>query len=417
MVETNKKTKTTKVVKKAPVKAPTKVVKKAPVKAPTKVVKKPKNTVAKIQTTTKIVTKSIKKVTKKVSVFSKCTHNLNFIRRTFFDIFLLFQNFIHWNISKLIIFVWSIVLWFISIIPFVIIFFIYTFYFDVNIGILVNWMLDWTILDNIFGKILLLLIIAIYFIIFSYSNILLLRLNNSYIEWKKIDFMKNDYFKIKKITKYFNLSLLNISIMLIPILLFTFLMWILFFFSGSKSDISELVSAWFYNYFTILSFTFLIICSLLLAYTYYRIVFSYLIMLEDNHHNKSKSTLSYIKESINKTKSVKKFLKFSIIIVIFVVLTFPINYIGKVLDNNWKFLNDYISFISLSEEQKTNLSYENMYYFENLKLEFNGLTTNDVTNKIKQNYIYLVLFTLLNFVFLYWLFLMIFSSFYKRELV
>jgi hypothetical protein len=65
------------------------------------------------------------------------------------------------------------------------------------------------LLFNFFGNIILLAIIAVYFVVFSYSNILLMKLNNSYIENKVLDFKNNEYFNIKKIVKFFNLSLLN----------------------------------------------------------------------------------------------------------------------------------------------------------------------------------------------------------------
>jgi hypothetical protein len=298
----------------------------------------------------------------------------------------------------------------------ILVFIAYTFFSDISISVLINWMLNGILSDNIFWNFILLLIVAVYFIVFSYSNVLLIRVNNSYIEWKKIDYKKNEYFNIKKIIKYFNLSLLNIAILLIPVLLFSILMWFLFLFSGSLEEINTLVSSWYYNYFSILSLIFLIFCLLFLVYTYYRIIFSYLIMSDDKYYSQSKSALTYVKESFNKTKGIKKFFKLITLIFFVLILTSPIYYIWEVLDNNWNLLNNYNYFINLSDEQKTSLTSDDMYYFEWLKVEFNNIQIDEVNSKIKQNYIYLVLFSILNFVFLYWLFVMIFSSFYKREL-
>jgi hypothetical protein len=45
------------------------------------------------------------------------------------------------------------------------------------------------------------------------------------------------------------------------------------------------------------------------------------------------------------------------------------------------------------------------------------LTTDEVSKKININILYSILYTILDFVILYWLFIMITSSFYRRELV
>lgn len=415
---TVKKTTTTKKVAVKKVAAPKKIVAKK-VYTPKTVVKKSpivKKTVAKKVATPKTVVK--KTVAAKKTVTKKITTKVsnNFIKNTFLDISLLYKNFFHWIFSKLLIFIWSIIIWFIAIIPFILLFLTYASLSDINVNMLISGLFNGMLWYDLYGNIILLTIVAIYFIVFSYSNILLLNLNNSYLDWKKISFKNNDYFSLKKIVKFFNMSLLNTLILLIPILIFIILIVILFLISGGVNNVNQLVASWIYNYFTILSFSFLVTSWLLFIYMYYRIVFSYFIFSDKKYYDESKSALSYIKESFNKTKKFKGFLKITLLIVIVIIITLPFNYIGQIIDNNWKLLNDYKISMNLTDEQKNSISSEDLYYYESLKTEFSGLSEVQITKKIYQNYIYVTLFSIFNFIFLYWLFVMIFSSFYKREL-
>lgn len=398
-------------VKKVDTKTKKVVAEKTPVK---KVVSK--KTATKLKTITKKITKTAKTVHKKVSFISKCVHNLNFIKRVFLDVFLLFKNFIHWNVSKIIIFVWSIILWFAFIVPLLIIFFIYTFFWDVNIWMLIAWLFSWKLLPDFLGNIILMLTVITYIITFSYSNILLTRVNNWYKDDKKLDFKKNEYYNIKKVVKYFNITLLNILILLIPVLIFVVLMWGLFLVWGSLNEINILVNSWAMNYFTIISFIFLIWSFIFLSYLFYRVIFSYFLLSDDSFYKKEKNALSYIKESFNKTRKIKKFFKFIVIIIIFIVLTAPINYIGKVFENNGNILNDYTTYLSLTDSQKEYISSEDLYYYETLKIEFNWLSLKEINRKIEQNYISSILYIIFSFLVLNWLFVMVFSSFYRREL-
>lgn len=411
----------------------------------------------------------LKNIKTKFSSWKKINNN-NFILQSFVDILLLFKSFIHWNISKLIILIYSIVLWFVSVLPIIIIFFIYTFFSDVNMIMLIEWMFSWKLLFNFVWNILLFLIIAIYFIMFSYSNVLLLRLSNSYINWKRINYKNEIYFDFVRIIKYFKLTLLNILILTIPLLILWLLIAILFLFSWTFLETTELIQSWAFNYFTIFSWLFIGISLLVIVYLYYRIIFSFLLLADDSFYKENKKVTDYIKESFNRTKwnlksiilvlliiswliillmllfsiiyifdnyknyswaSFKKyidnifskinwnikFLKLTLLISIFFLLILPINYVWEVLENNSNYLVDYSWYMNLTEEQKLSIPDDNMYYYEALKIEFNGKTTEDINKKIKFNYAYIILFTIFNFAFIYWLFIMVFTSFYRKEIV
>ncbi len=349
-------------------------------------------------------------------MFKKKKNRSSFIKNTFCDVSLLYKNLINWNLAKITILLWSIVLWFIAIIPFIIIFFIYSFFSDIGLLALVSSLLSGVLLPSFFANILLVLIVFVYFIAFSYSNFLLARVNNSYLDWKKVEIKKNDYFDFKKILTFFNLSLLNIALFTVPVLVFFLFMFILFISSGDIDQIKTMVNTSPFNYFSILSLVFLIVTLLSLLYIFYRVVFSYFVLADSKKYKKTNKTIYYLKESFKKTKSFKSFLSFFLVFFIFLLILSPINYIWKVLENNWDMLNDYVVYSSLNEWQKEYITWERLYYYEGLKADFWNLSNDEINSEINKNFVLSILFTIFSFVFLHWLFVMIFSSFYKREL-
>jgi len=357
---------------------------------------------------------TIEDKTKKSSLF--LWSFLNFIKNIFLDISLLYRNIIHWNISKFIIFVWSILLWLISVVPLIIIFFIYSSIGNVDPGILINWLLNGNLSYDIYGNIFVLLIIFIYFVVFSYSNILLFKLNESYIEWKKLWYKDNEYFNIKKIIKFFNLTLLNFSILLLPILWFVIAMLCLFLYTGGIEEVNAVLYSWINNYFSILSLIFLIFSWLTFFYLYYRLIFSYLVFADTKYYESTKNVFSYVKEWFNKTKRIVNLFKFLLIFFLVILFTLPIHYVWALIDIKWEKLDDYMYYSTLTSEQMQEYYPTEVNRYERLKNEYGWLSNEVIDNKIRQNYIHLILFTVFDFIFLYWLFLMIISSFYRREL-
>lgn len=352
---------------------------------------------------------------KKLPAFVK---KFDYIKNNFLDVFLIYKNFLHWNVSKLIIFVWStIVLWFISVVPLIIILYVYSIFTWVDIIKLIDWDISWNLAFNLIGYFFLFVIISVYFIFFSYSNVLLMKINNYYLEWKKLPYKENDYLNIKKIIKFFNLSLLNILILLIPVLIFLISIGLLILISGGIANANQIVSTWINNYLSISGLISLVLSSLLLVYLYYRVVFSYFILSDDNYYDENKTALSYIRESFNKTKKVKNLFKYISIFIIYVILVSPISYLDQKLEKRSIDFKNYFTYLNFSEEEKNNISQEDIYYVESLKLNYGTLTADEIGKEINKNSIYYVLYTILDFIFLYWLFIMVTSSFYRRELV
>lgn len=357
-----------------------------------------------------------KKIDKWLISKKKLWNNCKFIKNIFSDISLLYKNIIHWTISKLIIFVWSILLGILSIVPFIIIFIIYSIFWDVSVDMLFSWLFWWPLMNNLFWNILLVIVLLIFIIIFSYSNFLLIKVSNWYLKWDKLDFKKNDYFNFKKIFKFFNISILNLLILIIPLIIFAVSIIVLFFLSGWSESVQWLAFSWELNYFVVMSFWFMVLSTILFLYLSYKIIFSYLILADSKKFDYKRSAFSYIKESFILTKWLKKIFKFILVSLIFIIAILPINYISNILDNNKMYLLDYSTYINSSEEDKANLVSNNPNRFSQLEIEFKWLWIDDINSKLQYTNLYILLFTIFNFIFIYWLYVMVLASFYKREL-
>ncbi|MDD2871073.1 MAG: hypothetical protein PHS49_03710 [Candidatus Gracilibacteria bacterium] len=346
------------------------------------------------------------------SMGTKCT----FLKYTFLDVAQLYKNFFHWNFSKITIMLWSIVLGFLSIIPIIILFFVYSFFSDVSMMELLKGMITGSLLNDFVGNTIMMLIVAIFYVVYSYSNILLINVNNSYLDKSSLPVKQNEYFKFKKIVKYFNLSIINFLILLIPFLSFAILIGLLFLFSGSLNEVYEMVSNNPFNYFSILSLIFLALSGALLVYLFYRVIFSFFVFSDNTYDHTNAKIITYIKESFNKTRKISKFFKFLLILVIFIAITVPFKFVGMAIKQNVQMFTDYSIYKNLNEDQKEYVDSTNPYYYEKLVLELQSFDDKTIANKLKINEVYLILFTILNFLFLNGLFLMIYTSFYKREL-
>jgi hypothetical protein len=155
------------------------------------------------------------------------------------------------------------------------------------------------------------------------------------------------------------------------------------------------------NYLSITSLILLVLFSLLFLYLYYRVVFSYFIFSDDKYYDENKNVLSYIKESFNKTRKIKDLFKYISIFVIYIILILPINYLDQTLEKRSIDFKNYFTYLNFLEEEKNNMVQNDIYYIESLKLNYGGLTTDEVSKKININILYSILYTILDFVILY----------------
>jgi hypothetical protein len=126
--------------------------------------------------------------------------------------------------------------------------------------------------------------------------------------------------------------------------------------------------------------------------------------------------------------------KFMLILFILMILIFPFWLIVNYLSNNDKLLNHYVILDASLKQDMSLLSDSNIKhftslesdlalydldensYYELLKSKYWEIDIEDINSKIKTNYIFLIMYSIFDFIFIYWLFVMAFTSFYRREL-
>ena len=340
------------------------------------------------------------------------------MKNTILDIYSLYRNFFHWNISKIFIFIWSIILGFLVILPILWILILYAYFVKLGMKELFFQIFSNNLWDDLVVNIFLHFITFLFFIAYTYWYALLIKLNLKYLKWGKLKYLKNYYFNFSKIGKYFLMSFINIFILIIPFILLLIIILVLFLFIWETwvSDLAATIINWKNYLFVIISLILLIVSSLSSLYLLYRVYFSYFIFIEDDK-NKHK-ILFYIKESFKLTKWFKKILKFTSILIIYLLFLFPIKFVWEYLENSTVHLNNYLSVKDITAEEEAYLKQNGNYnYYQSLKLEYSHFSDKELKSMSSKYDIYFILFNIFSFSFVYWLLHMILCSFYKRELL
>lgn len=271
------------------------------------------------------------------------------LRKIFFDISLLYKNFIHWNISKALIFVFSLLLWILIALPFLILLWILIYFDPINWNEIISsylatnsvWMsflsaLNENLLFMIIEFLLVITIISLFIFWYSYKIITLTNLNFSYLKWEKINYFKNIYFDYKKILTYLYILSRIWLILFLPILVFVLIFVILLFSFWWVEQVSNMIyTNWFFNYFSIILAISFFVLLLIFLYLTYKMTFAYIIMLDEKNYPNKEKWLFYIKESYKITSWIKIF-KFLLIIILITIFFYPIGIIWKYIEWFWK---------------------------------------------------------------------------------
>ncbi len=348
---------------------------------------------------------------------------MNKVKQILKDIFIIYKNIIAWNISKLNIFLIALFLVFV-----VIIFFIIITYF-IHIYDPINWKLIYEKLissssginnsiylifkEHIFFSfiyfILLISFISTLIITFNYSNFLLAKLHLNYIRWKKyFNFLDNKKNFIKNFFKYFSITINFILYLTLPLLLFIFGYFIILLIYPDSQRISQVFSTFTIND----SFSFWIISISIISifyfiYIFYRIIFSYVILADNENYIDKLKYSFYIKESIKLTKSFKNFFIFLLLFFILLIITSPIIKVWENLKNS---LINNIELINSQEKFFPYLQTKEIKIPKNI--DFLKIRKN--TNK---NIILYTFYLIIYFILIAWLFNLFIVSFYERFLL
>jgi hypothetical protein len=338
------------------------------------------------------------------------------IKNVFSDVALLYKNFIHWNISKFLFILYWFLLSFISILPFLLIYYIYIkiFWWDFSIfwdSIKRNIFLE----ESTFWYIIHFLTWFLSRISLAFYFILVIKLNNSYLQWKKQSIFKWNFFNFKLFWKYILLTLLIALILFVSIISFILILfltirifwWIdtVFTFTSSSTPI---------DFWTIFSSFLFIILLLILFYLFYRTVFSYFLLVEEP----KKWVLKLLKESFKKTKWFNKLLSFLTMFCIIWILYLPFHITWNYLSDKYSQLEYYYSkYLPLWEQEREGLK---QWVWSNYHINLESIFAWETLEKIgilkNRHFIFLILFQIFKFLVVDWVFLMWFNSFYLHKL-
>ena len=335
---------------------------------------------------------------------------INLIKNIFGDIFMLYKNFFHFNLSKVVIYLVAILYTIILFIPFGIVFWI-LYYYLLNSGWLYSiWANLWILIPS-----MLLVIIWLFILIiaFSYNYVLLTKMNLNYINWKKLKLWKNEYFNFKLFWVFFKTFFLNILILLFPFVVGFILMTILVLSFWWVLEAQKISSSWVLNSFSISSIIILIISIIWFIYLIYKTLFVTTILVDESKWKDFKRPMYYIKKSFKLTSGFKIFFRFVVTAILVVIISLPFSIPLNYFSYNNDRLSNYIEY----KVNPDSFSENDFYYIEWLKNEFDWQDLVKLSKTLNKNIKYRMLLEVLNFLFIYGLFEMFIVSFYKRELL
>jgi len=335
------------------------------------------------------------------------------IKKVFLDIFLIYKNFIHFTLSKILIFLTTFALSIIFILPILLIIwlilhFIWAIdYVNFNINL-------FSILWNIYYLIVLSFLSILWFLIltttYSYNFVLFTRLFFSYIDWEKLSFKKNSYFDFSLFFVYVKTFLLVLFIILVPVFVFLILLLILFFsFWWTEAITSDMNSG--NNAFPIISLIILLISLLMSGYLSYKTILSLTILVDEyDNEEEPRKAIHYIKKSFKLTKWFKKAWYFSIVSLLVMLMTLPIYIPQGIYEAKARDLSDYLDYKAWLIE----LTQDNVYLLQRLELNFWKTDISTLQDDLSFASNMTNLFYFLEFLFITWLMSMTISSLYFR---
>lgn len=274
----------------------------------------------------------------------------NLIKTTFSNFSILYKNFLHWNILKILINIFPILLGLLLALPFFWIFFWFVYFDPINwqeiIWSYVNtksiWLSFLTAVTSHFFYVLvevLLLVISIWLFLFwySYRVVLFSKINMDYVSFKKTPyFSKNIYFDFKYIFKYLSIVSWTWLILLIPFLIFLILMRVYVFSFWWVDEIYKTMLQSQINTFSTVSLVTFLILVLVFVYLSYRLSYSYILILDENKDElKDKTWLYFVKKSFEITSWIKKLFKFLVLLILFSIFMYIISFIWEKLEDFW----------------------------------------------------------------------------------
>ena len=342
-------------------------------------------------------------------------------RKILYDIFTVYKNFLHWNLSKICINIWWFLVGVILALPFFLLIVFIALIDPIPWGNFLVYHMQWIsplweVLEYagrytfsfVIVTCLMIITWVMFFIWNAYSHVLYIRLYNSYIDKDKLPLPIRDniYFSIVHIHRFVTIALWTFLVLLIPTIIILLFVWILIvFFNEGFIDLTI---------FSLYLFILTLISIFIFSYVIYRIFFAYILMSLDSGKRVAETTArSYIQKSFLITAWWKKYLKFLFILCVAFLVLYPFTMIHNTLDNDTTRLQQTIQYRTLAiadpdKAQESDLRYVAQDYMhlddETLFANYRGVR------------LLTFMLSFVSFFILSWLYTMVFFSFYRRVL-
>lgn len=340
------------------------------------------------------------------------------LKTILFDILFAYKNFVHWNISKILISFWSFTLWIILSLP--------VFISAIIIGMLdpiewseiaayllswsdVSYQLVWGIALHPYNLVFMVFLWVVGLFLFllwsSYSLFLKAELSLGYVKWKKLKYRKNHYFNRWFIFRYIWIMSWNIVYIIAPIIIWV---WVVFF-------MYLFYNIWFitFNVLSILIAIHTVILLLAELYLIYRLVFWYIILADDAQKKHLESSISYVRKSIEITKW-SSFFKFLGLYFVYILLIAPFTLFDGYLENQSSSIKDAIIYNSWLLQ---NLEPDEIQYYEFISKEYSDLTSEELNSRLQSFATLRIILYFISYLTISGIFVLVLTSFYKRVLL
>lgn len=229
------------------------------------------------------------------------------------NIIKVYRNFFHWNLSKIVIWIYSRIFWIIINIPIAII--VVGILYSISSSVKLEWVnnlmlenkIDYWLVSLFLSKpfaiisVIILSLVMLYLFIFAmmYWELLQQNIFINYFKWEKLKILKNYYLNYKLIWKFFKLFFVSFSLILLPIILawiYIIVILLSWYFVPFIKDLLMTQNIYFsiINLLILASF-FVILINIILRLP----VVNYVLLYSDDFNKKP---LMYIKEVFKITK-------------------------------------------------------------------------------------------------------------------
>ncbi len=343
------------------------------------------------------------------------------LKQIFWDVGYLYKSFLHWNAGKILIYIWSFVIWVLCALPFLVIAVIFG-YIDPIAWQEIIWSgmrgqvavenpleTFQTIIDHPFWFSLQLILISVASLFFlfgtSYGTYLLARLSDSYVDREKYALGRIMRLNKSSLRTFIGVISWNSFFLLMPVIswvvIITFLA--MFWESGVLSE----------NWALGLMTGTTIIAVLGGLYLLYRLFFSVIILAHSSETGPFEKSLSYVKESMSLTRN-RGFWKFVAVLIIFSLLTAPARMVGTYIGRQMEDMETTFLYNS-GVVQVTDP--ETSEYMRYISQKFADYSSEELQERYRDFSIYLFVYVLIYMLVLSGLPTMVVVSFYRRVLL